>query len=70
MLNLLIGVSRFGQLCENWQYDKSEGLTNEQILKLNFTHLILENNEETVMNFTEHYRNIGVVPQYSHIKIG
>ncbi|CBY34436.1 unnamed protein product [Oikopleura dioica] len=72
MTNLALqsGVSRFGQLCENWEYDKSEELSYEEILKLNFTHLILENNEETVMKFTEHYRNIGVVPQYSHIKIG
>ena len=70
MLNFFIGVSRFGQLCENWEYDKSEDLSYEEILKLNFTHLILENNEGTVMKFTENYRNIGVVPQYSHIKIG
>ena len=30
----------------------------------------MENNEETVMAFTESYRNIGVVAQYSHIRIG
>lgn len=30
----------------------------------------MENNEETVIAFTENYRNIGVVAQYSHIRIG
>lgn len=68
-LALQSGISRFGQLCDDWKYDKSEALSYSEILEKNFSHLIMENNEEVVMAFTQAYKNIGVVPQYSHIKI-
>ena len=50
------GVTRFGQECDRWIYDKSENLTPEQLLEKNYTHLIAENNQDTILAFSEKYR--------------
>ena len=44
-------------------------MTPEEILDNDYTHLIAENNEETIQNFGEKYKMIAVIAQYSHIKI-
>jgi len=62
------GVTRFGQECDRWIYDKSENLTPQQLLDKNYTHLIAENNQDTILA-SEKYRMISTVAQYSHIKI-
>ena len=63
------GVTRFGQLCENWTYDKTENLTPNDLIDKNYTHLIVENNENSVTIFNEKYKMLATVAQYSHIKI-
>ena len=50
------GVTRFGQICDNWNYDKTENLSPSQILDRDYTHLIAENHDETVRIFGEKYR--------------
>ena len=63
------GVSQFGQECSNWNYDKTEGLTIEQLAEMEFTHLIVENKEETVFGLNAKYRLIKTVDQYHKIKV-
>lgn len=63
------GVTRFGQVCPEWVYDKTEGLSAAQLLDRDYTHLIAENNQATVTAFSDAYRMIAVIPQYSHIKV-
>ena len=61
------GISRFGEECSNWTYDKTEGLTNSQISAKEFTHLIVENNEENI-EFNADYRLVKTFDQYHKIR--
>jgi alpha-1,6-mannosyltransferase len=63
------GVSQFGQECSNWNYDKTENLTISDLANLDFTHLIVENNEETVFGLNHKYRLVKTIDQYHKIKV-
>ena len=63
------GVTRFGQLCEEWNYDKTENLSPADLIERNYSHLIVENNEDAVNLFNEKYKMVATVAQYSHIKV-
>ena len=62
------GNSRFLEECDNWSYDKTEDLEIKDILERNFSHLIVENIEMNVHGYTEKYRLVKTVHQYSKIK--
>ena len=62
------GNSRFLEECDNWKYDKTEGLEIEDILVRNFSHLIVENVAANVHGYTEKYRLVKTIHQYSKIK--
>merc|ERR1711935_13061 len=63
------GVTRFGEECKEWTYDKSEGVSIDELAQSDFTHLIVENKEETVYGLTERYRLVRTFDQYHKIRV-
>lgn len=63
------GVTRFGEECQDkWIYDKTEGVAIDELARGDFTHLIVENNEEMVYAFSERYRLVRTFDQYHKIR--
>ncbi|OQR73632.1 putative Dol-P-Man:Man(7)GlcNAc(2)-PP-Dol alpha-1 [Tropilaelaps mercedesae] len=65
------GVSRFGELNHRWVYDKTEGLSANELLRRNFSHLIIEGRSaqsSSYLPFKSYYDIIDAVPGYSGIK--
>lgn len=65
------GVSRFGELNHRWIYDKTEGLSANELIRRNYSHLIIEGRSvqsSSYLPFKNDYRIIDAVPGYSNIK--